>query len=175
MALDAKERLLRRGQQVLDLGAAPGGWSQYAKDKVGAKGRVIAVDRLAFKPIEGVESVIGAIEDEAVCRDILNLLGDHGADLVISDMAPNITGIRSTDDANFEELLGRVWLLTAKVLRPGGSFIVKLFQGTIADEFRRMAATFFESHAVRKPAASRDQSREIYLVLRGFAGQRHDG
>lgn len=168
MALDAKERLFRPGQRVLDLGAAPGGWSQYAKQKVGAKGCVIAVDRLAFDPIEGVQCVVGDIENDAVCAQILDLLGDLGADLAISDMAPNITGVGSTDEANFERLLTSAWKLCAQALKPGGTLVVKLFQSPVADDFRRVIGPRFASSAIRKPPASRDQSREIYLVSRGF-------
>jgi 23S rRNA (uridine2552-2'-O)-methyltransferase len=168
MALDEKEKLFRPGQCVLDVGASPGGWSQYAAEKVGRNGCVVAVDRLDFQPIPGVISVIGDIEDANVRSIVVEHLATRAPDLVISDMAPNITGVRSTDDANFERLIQGLLVLVDETLRPGGVLVVKLFQGPVAVALRREIQSLFAASAIRKPAASRDQSREVYLIARGF-------
>ena len=164
--IQERERILRPGSVVVDLGAAPGGWSQYAASLVGDNGRVIAVDRLEMDPIAGVEILHGDFEDERVLQRLTDEIGSAGADVVMSDMAPNITGIRSVDQPGAMYLAELAWDLAGRVLAPGGSFVVKLFHGEGFDEYVRALRPAFERVRVRKPGASRPESRETYLVAR---------
>ncbi len=164
--IQERERILRPGSVVVDLGAAPGGWSQYAVSRVGDNGRVIAVDRLEMDPIAGVEIVQGDFEDEQILQRLIEKIGGARADLVMSDMAPNITGIRSVDQPKSMYLAELAWDLAGRVLAPGGSFVVKLFHGEGFDEYVRELRGAFKQLRVRKPEASRPESRETYLVAR---------
>jgi len=161
-----RDRLIRAGGMVVDLGAAPGSWSQYAVSKLGEKGRVIAVDLLPMEPISGVHYIHGDFSDETVLKALLSELGDAKADLVLSDMAPNISGNRSVDQPRAMYLAELALELAVSVLNKDGAFVCKLFHGEGFDEFIRDCRQRFKQVKVRKPAASRPASRETYLVAR---------
>lgn len=162
--IQRRERLLRPGATVIDLGAAPGGWSQYAASLVGDQGRVLAVDLLPIDDLPGVHCIQGDFGDESVLEAVENWLGDRPADLVMSDMAPNISGLRAVDQPRAMLLAELAAELALKTLRPGGAFVCKLFHGEGFDEYLRALRPEFERLRVRKPAASRPESRETYLV-----------
>jgi 23S rRNA (uridine2552-2'-O)-methyltransferase len=163
-----RERLLRPGMTVVDLGAAPGGWSQFAAGIVGDTGQVFALDLLPMDPLQGVEYIRGDFADEKTLEALVLRVGERGADLVLSDMAPNISGVRSVDQPRALLLAELALDAALKVLRPGGSFVCKLFHGEGFDEFVREARQRFERVSVRKPASSRPGSRETYLVARTY-------
>lgn len=166
--IDARERLLRKGATVVDLGAAPGGWSQLAAEKVGPTGRVVAVDLLEMEPLAGVEVIQGDLTAAEVQADVLAALGGAPADVVLSDMAPNITGHWSVDGPRAMELAGSVLDACATLLRPGGSLVIKLFQAEGFELFVKEARRHFAAVRMRKPPASRAESREMYLVAADF-------
>ena len=166
--LDEKDRLLRPGMRVVDLGSAPGGWSQVAAPIVGAKGRVLATDILPMDALRNVQFVQGDFTDEAVFQRLLELLGGELADLVMSDMAPNISGVDDADQAASMYLVELALDFAQRVLRPGGDFLAKVFQGAGSEAFLKEVRRHFTKVAVRKPAASRSRSREVYMVARGL-------
>lgn len=168
LEVQQKDRILRPGMTVLDLGAAPGGWSQAAADLVGASGVVIASDILAMDPLPGVTFIEGDFREEAVFEAILAAVGDRRVDLVISDMAPNMSGERSVDQPRAMYLAELALDMARKVLRPGGDFLVKVFQGEGSDAFRADMKLSFRQMLVRKPEASRARSSEVYMLGRGF-------
>ncbi|CAG1020467.1 Ribosomal RNA large subunit methyltransferase E [Methylococcales bacterium] len=168
--IQAKDRLLRPGMSVVDLGAAPGGWSQYAAEKIGKSGRIIALDILPVEAIAGVTIIEGDFQEEAVLNQLLAALEGNPVDLVLSDMAPNMSGTRVVDQSRAMYLAELALDMARQVLRPGGAFVVKLFMGAGFDEFQKEARKSFTSLANRKPKASRDRSREVYLVGKGFKG-----
>ena len=170
--IDARDHLFRAGLTVVDLGAAPGGWSQYAVQRVGSGGRVLAVDILPMEPLQGVELIQGDFTEAAVLNLVLERLQGRGVDLVISDMAPNISGVAASDQARSVYLAELALEFAAKTLRPGATLLVKTFQGEGFDALRRQMRERFEKLATRKPKASRAESREIYLLARGFRGDR---
>ena len=165
--LDGKYHFLKPGITVVDLGAAPGGWSQYARTRVGAKGRIIALDILAMDPIDGVEFLQGDFRDDAVLARLVQRLGGQMADLVISDLAPNISGMQAVDQPRAMYLVELVADLAGRILRPGGSLLTKIFQGEGFDELVRELRSQYERLVVRKPKASRPRSREVYLLATG--------
>lgn len=169
--LNDKDKLIRPGMTVVDLGAAPGGWSQVAAELVGHKGRVVASDILDMDPLAGVEFVQGDFTEEAVLTRLLELLGEDLADLVISDMAPNMSGIRDVDQPAAMYLVELAVDMARQVLRPGGNFVAKVFQGEGFDELFRDLRTTFNTVVTRKPGASRPRSREVYVVAKGFKGR----
>lgn len=165
--IDAKDRLLRPGALVVDLGAAPGGWSQLASRKVGPKGVVVAVDLLQIDPMSGVTVFRGDFREPQVREKIREALGGRPADVVLSDMLPNVSGIPSVDQANAAELTALAIDFCREGLKPEGIFVVKVFQGeAYPDLLGRMKATF-RNVTTRKPEASRGESREVYLLGRG--------
>lgn len=168
--LDGKDRLFRPGMLVIDLGSAPGGWSQVAAARVGDKGRVIATDILAMDALRGVEFIQGDFREEGVLNEILDRLEGEKADLVLSDMSPNISGVSSADQAASIYLLELALDMVRRVLKPKGTFVAKLFQGAGSDEYLKELRAAFEKVSIRKPAASRSRSREVYLVAKGFKG-----
>jgi 23S rRNA (uridine2552-2'-O)-methyltransferase len=168
LELDQKDRLLRPGLLVVDLGAAPGGWSQVAARSVGAKGRVVALDLLPMEPIPGVDFIQGDFHDELVVERLLALLDGRQPDLVLSDMAPNVTGMQVVDQPRVIYLCELALDLADRILKQGGSLVSKAFHGEGFDTMIRDARPRFERLATRKPASSRAQSREVYLVGRGF-------
>jgi 23S rRNA (uridine2552-2'-O)-methyltransferase len=162
--LDRRDRLFQPGMRVVDLGAAPGGWSQYVAERVGRHGTIVASDILAMDPIPGVEIVTGDFHDEAVLQAILERLGDAPADLVISDMAPNLSGTGAVDQPRAMYLCELAADLAMRILKPGGTFLVKVFQGEGSDPFLRQLRERFGKVVVRKPEASRPRSREVYVL-----------
>lgn len=170
LEIQEKDRLLRPGMTVIDLGAAPGGWSQVASRLVGAQGCVIASDILPMDPLPGVAFIEGDFREEGVFRSIRDAAGDRPVALVISDMAPNISGNRAVDQPRAMYLAELALDFARQVLAPGGAFLVKVFQGEGIDEYRRALKSSFDQLAVRKPGASRARSAEIYLLARGFRG-----
>ncbi|MGE3920109.1 MAG: 23S rRNA (uridine(2552)-2'-O)-methyltransferase RlmE [Gammaproteobacteria bacterium] len=168
LAIQEKDRILEPGMVVVDLGAAPGGWSQIVKDQVGEKGRVIALDILAMEPLSEVEFIQGDFTTDEVYGALLNLLNGQPVDLVLSDMAPNMSGIRDVDQARAMMLAELAFDAAKKILRPGGSFVVKVFQGQGFTEFLRVLQKAFTKVVVRKPPASRARSNEVYLVAKNI-------
>ena len=165
-----RDRLLRPGGVVLDLGASPGGWSQVVGPVAGAKGLVVAVDVLPMTPLTGVKFLLGDCREEETMARIAELLENRQVDLVLSDMAPNLTGIRDTDEARSVELAEVALDAAFRFLRPGGSLLIKMFQHADSDRFLLGIRKHFERINRRKPAASRQASREFYVVAGGFRG-----
>lgn len=168
LEINEKDRLLRPGLLVLDLGSAPGGWSQVAGNLVGSKGKIIATDILPMESVKNVDFIQGDFREQSVLDEILAHLGGARPDLVISDIAPNITGIDSADQAGSIYLLELALDLVRQVLKPQGHFVAKLFQGEGSDAYLKDLRRSFDKVTVRKPAASRPRSREVYFVARGF-------
>lgn len=165
-----RDRLLRPGGVVLDLGASPGGWSQVAAPAVGPRGLVLAVDLLPMTPLPGVQFILGDCRDDATIEAVCASLAGRPVDLVLSDMAPNLSGIRSADEARSLELVAVAFEACRRFLKPGGSLLVKAFQHEDTERFLREQRTGFEKLIRRKPAASRRESREFYVVASGFRG-----
>jgi 23S rRNA (uridine2552-2'-O)-methyltransferase len=159
-----KDQLIKPGMKVVDLGSAPGGWSQVAANIVGDSGSVIACDLLPMDSLAGVQFIQGDFTEDAVLKQILQAIGDDGADLVISDMAPNISGMKDIDQPRVMYLAELALDLARSVLAPGSYLLVKVFQGAGFDEFQREMRSSFKSVKVRKPKASRARSREVYLL-----------
>lgn len=168
--INEKDNLFRAGSVVMDLGSAPGGWSQIVAPIVGESGRVIASDILPMSGIVGVDFIQGDFTDEAVYDQILQTLGDDQVDTVVSDMAPNMSGVNTTDQYASMYLVELALDMARNVLKPGGSFCAKVFQGVGYDEYVKDVRSSFNKVIVRKPAASRPRSREVYLVAKGFKG-----
>jgi 23S rRNA (uridine2552-2'-O)-methyltransferase len=166
--IDRKERLLKPGQMVLDLGAAPGAWSQYARRKVGHQGRVIATDILEMTGISGVEFVQGDFREQEVFDRILALVPERTVDVVLSDMAPNMSGMDVIDHAK-SSYLGELALdMAERVLKPHGHALIKVFQGAGFQELVKLARSRFARVKLQKPAASRARSAEMYLLAMDF-------
>ncbi|MFZ5723829.1 MAG: 23S rRNA (uridine(2552)-2'-O)-methyltransferase RlmE [Pseudomonadota bacterium] len=166
LEIQQKDRLLKPGMTVLDLGAAPGGWTQAAVDLVGARGLVIASDILPMDPVAGARFVQGDFREQAVFDAILAALDGREVDLVISDMAPNMSGERSVDQPRAMYLAELALEMACRVLRPGGDFLTKVFQGEGVDAYRLEIRRHFRQLQVRKPEASRSRSSELYLLAR---------
>lgn len=164
----AKDKLVKPGATIVDLGAAPGGWAEMATKLVGARGKVIAVDLLEMQAIADVHFIQGDVCDPLVIGEIIDFAGEQAVDLVLSDMAPNITGIRDADEANFLDIADAVLEVTSGVLRPGGSLILKMFQFPGTEAFIGTLKKRFTKIARRKPPASRKQSKEFYVVGIGY-------
>ena len=165
-----KDRLLRPGATVLDLGSSPGGWSQVAARAVGAHGLVVAVDILPMEPVREVRFLLGDCRDEAILAQMREMLGGRAVDLVLSDMAPNLTGVRGVDEARSVELAEVAWDTAQNFLRPGGTMLLKMFQHNDSEQFLRGLRSHFERLNRRKPAASRRASTEFYVVAGGYKG-----
>jgi 23S rRNA (uridine2552-2'-O)-methyltransferase len=168
--LDERDCLFEPGSTVIDLGAAPGGWSQYVAGRVGPKGKVLALDILPMEPVPGVTVVQGDFLEDAVFQSTLELIGGRSANVVLSDIAPNMSGNRNVDQPRSMYLAELAFDLAERVLAPNGRFAVKLFQGEGFQEYVALARKSFASVAMRKPKASRARSAEIYLVAKGFRG-----
>jgi len=164
--LDQKERLLRPGMSVVDLGAAPGSWSQYAASRVGPAGMIVALDRFEMRAIPGVHQIIGDFLDQEIIKELHQTLGERPVDLVISDLAPNLTGVSSIDQTAMESLVLAAVGFSQQHLGPKGVLVAKFFEGGQADSLRRAVETSFAVSRVRKPEASRAKSAEAYLVAR---------
>ena len=168
LELHKKDRLFKPGMTVVDLGAAPGGWSQVAVTLVGDKGRVVASDILPMDSIAGVDFVEGDFTEESVLDEILELLEGQQADLVILDMAPNMSGMKAVDQPKAMYLIELALELACQILKPEGVFVAKVFHGEGFDDFLRDTKRRFQQVVTRKPDASRSRSREVYLVARGL-------
>lgn len=168
LEVQEKDRLIRPGMTVVDLGAAPGGWSQVAAELAGPGGQVIASDILAMDPLPGVTFIQGDFREEAVFSALLEALGGRRVDLVISDMAPNMSGTRAVDQPRAMYLAELALDFAGRVLGPEGALLVKVFEGEGLDEFRSEMRRRFGRVITRKPAASRARSSEIYLLGRDF-------
>ena len=168
MQIDDRDRLFAPGQLVVDLGAAPGGWSQVAAARTAPGGRVVAVDLLEMEPLPGVEFIQGDFREEEALERLLGALDARPADLVLSDMAPNISGVRASDQARAMHLAELALAFAGEHLRPGGTLLVKTFQGDGYQELLREMRGRCRVTKVRKPDASRDRSAEVYLLGRGF-------
>ena len=170
LEIQEQDKLIRQGMTVVDLGAAPGGWSQVAANLAGEKGQVIASDILPIDSLPGVEFLQGDFTEDAVLARLIGLLKDEQADLVISDMAPNMSGMRDIDLPRVMYLAELALDLASTVLKPGGSFLVKVFHGEGYEDLQKVLKIRFSSVKVRKPKASRARSSEIYLLAAGFRG-----
>ncbi len=166
--IDRRERLLSAGRVVLDLGAAPGAWSQYARQRVGAKGRVVASDILPMAEVAGVEFVQGDFREAEVCERLLQLLPGRSVDVVLSDMAPNLAGVDAIDQPRLLELAELALDIAGRVLKPDGAALIKTFQGAGFREFVQGARGRFGRVKLTKPDASRARSPEIYLLAMQF-------
>jgi 23S rRNA (uridine2552-2'-O)-methyltransferase len=166
--IDQKERFLRPDMVCVDVGSAPGSWSQYVTKKLKGRARIVAVDILPMDSLPDVEFIQGDFQDEAVFEQMLAATGEQGVDLVMSDIAPNITGTRVVDQPRSMYLVELALDFARRVLKPGGSFVCKVFQGEGIDEFVIDARNSFERVKVMKPKASRAGSREVYLVARNY-------
>ena len=167
--IDQKERLLKPDMVCVDLGSAPGSWSQYVTEKLKGRARIIAVDLLPMDSLPDVEFVQGDFQDDEIFEQLLQAVGEGGADLVMSDIAPNITGTKAVDQPRSMYLVELALDMARRVLKPRGNFVCKVFQGEGFDEFVRDARNSFERVRVIKPKASRTGSREVYLVARNFS------
>lgn len=170
LELNEKDKLFRCGMTVLDLGAAPGGWSQVASRLVGDSGRVIASDILSMDSLAGVEFIQGDFTEENVYNRILESLGDGRAEVVISDMAPNMSGVSEVDQPRAMYLVELAFDMACTTLQPNGVFVAKVFQGEGFDAFLKQAKARFKSVVSRKPGSSRARSREVFIVAKGFKG-----
>lgn len=168
--LNEKDRLLRPGMWVMDLGSAPGGWSQVAARAVGAKGRVLATDILAMDPIAKVDFIQGDFTSDEVVEKIMAWLGDEKFDVIVSDIAPNLSGIDVADQARSIYFLELALDTVRLALKPGASFIAKMFQGQGSDEYLKELRKSFQKVSIRKPKASRPESREVYIVAKDYKG-----
>lgn len=166
--IEQKEKILRPDMVCVDLGSAPGSWSQYVTAKLKGRVRIVAVDLLPMDALQGVEFIQGDFNDNKVLQRILQAVGEVGADLVMSDIAPNISGMRAVDQPRSMTLVELALDMVRTVLKPRGSFICKVFQGAGIDEFVADVRNSFESVRVLKPRASRASSREVYLVARKY-------
>ena len=166
--IQEKDKIIKPGMNVIDLGAAPGGWSDYARKIVGKKNKVIALDLLEIEPIEGVDFIQGDFRENEVLDELYRVLEHAPVDLVMSDMAPNISGNKEMDQPR-SIYLAELALDTAQtVLNKGGTFLIKMFQGAGFDEFKRDVEKSFSSVVIRKPKSSRARSKEVYILAKGF-------
>ena len=168
LEIQQRDSLIQPDQVIVDLGSAPGGWSQVAVKLVGHKGRVLATDLLEMDPVQGVDFVQGDFREQAVVDELINLLDGRKVDLVISDIAPNISGMSAVDQPRSMYLCELALDFARQQLKSGGGLVVKVFHGAGFDDFIRDARTSFKRVVTRKPKASRAKSREVYMVATGF-------
>jgi len=168
--IDKKDHLVKPGMTVIDLGAAPGGWSEYCVKKLGKNGAMVALDILPMEPIDDVTIIQGDFREDAVFEELMAKMNNERADLVISDMAPNISGMESVDMPRAYYLCELALDLARQVLKPGGGLLVKLFQGEGFEAYNKELKSSFSKVVMRKPKASRARSREIYALATGFLG-----
>ena len=172
LEIQEKDRILKPGMIVVDLGAAPGGWSEIAAPLVGKSGKVFAVDILDIDPIEEVTFIQGDFTEEEVYNSLLEALNGQEVDLVMSDLAPNISGMRTVDQPRAMYLAELSLDFAQSVLKPGGGFLSKIFQGEGSEQYLKLLRESFEKVVIRKPKASRPKSREVYMLARGFKGDK---
>jgi 23S rRNA (uridine2552-2'-O)-methyltransferase len=168
MEIDDRDHLIRPGGTIVDLGAAPGGWSQVAARRMQGKGRVLALDLLEMDGLAGVQFMQGDFREDRVLEQLENLLAGERVGLVLSDMSPNISGVPLSDQARIVHLAGLGLDFCRRWLEPEGAFLVKVFQGYGYDDFAREMKSVFKQVATRKPEASRDRSAEVYLLGKGL-------
>ena len=164
LEVDERDHLLKAGAVVVDLGSTPGSWCQVAVKRCGAKGRVFALDILPMAPVAGVDFLLGDFTEDSVLEDLESRLEGAKVDVVLSDMAPNLSGVASVDQARSIHLCELALDFAVRHLKPGGQFLVKIFQGEGFMEYRKQMEAAFDSVQVRKPKASRDRSAEVYLL-----------
>ncbi len=168
--IDEKDRLLKPGMRVADLGAAPGGWTQIAAKKVGGSGVVVAMDILEMEPVQGAEFLQGDFQEDVVLEQLLERVGGQPLDLVLSDMAPNMSGMSAVDIPKAMFLVELAYDFARQTLKPGGDLLMKVFQGDGFEQLLQALRGDFQQVITRKPKASRDRSRELYLLARKFKG-----
>ena len=168
--IQGKDRIIRSGYNVVDLGAAPGGWSQYAVTCIGETGRVVACDILPMDPIFGVDFLQGDFREQEVLDQLLSIVGDTKVDVILSDMAPNMSGNLGVDQPRAMYLVELAYEMCNQILKKNGSFVVKVFHGEGSEQYLRTLRQSFKEVKVRKPDASRARSREVYFVCLGFKG-----
>ena len=165
--IDDHDRLIRPGMRIVDLGATPGSWSQVLAERVGPRGKVIALDILPMDTLAGVQFILGDFREDDVLRALETALGGDPVDLVVSDMAPNLSGVSASDQARSQHLCELALEFSREHLKPGGGMLIKAFQGSGYNGFLAEMRSAFESVVSRKPSASRDRSAEMYLLGRG--------
>jgi 23S rRNA (uridine2552-2'-O)-methyltransferase len=168
LEIQHKDELISAGEVVVDLGAAPGGWSQVTRELVGPRGAVYALDILPLEPIEGVTLIAGDFREQHTLDRLSELLNGRGVDLVISDMAPNLSGMATVDQPRSMHLCELALDFAVNHLKPGGDFLTKIFQGEGFDDYLRRLRSCFRRVMTRKPHSSRSQSSEVYLMGRDF-------
>ena len=168
--LNESDHLLRPGMRVMDLGSTPGGWSQVASRLIGGKGRVLATDILPMDSLANVDFIQGDFTEEAIVQQLLAWLDGGRFDLIMSDIAPNLSGISIADQAKSIYFLELALDTVRKTLKPGATVVAKMFQGSGSDQYLKELRTHFSKVSIRKPSASRKESREVYLVAKGFKG-----
>ena len=166
--VDAREQLIKPGMTVVDLGAAPGGWVQYVSEKLKGQGVIIALDMLAMDPLPGVVCIQGDFQEDTVLQNLTGMIPDRGVDLLLSDMAPNMSGTPAVDIPRAMYLAELALDFADKMLKPGGTVFMKIFNGTGVDDLIKSTRQKFEKVVIRKPAASRSRSRETYLLAKGY-------
>ena len=171
LELAEKDKLLRPGLRVVDLGAAPGSWTQVLREKLGARAQIIAVDVLPMDPLRGMVFVQADFREDEGLAAVEGALAGRKVDLVVSDLSPNLSGVEAADQARAVHLADLALEFAGKWLQPGGDLVVKAFQGSGFAELQREIQRRFDKVHVRKPRASRDRSREVYLVAKGFNGR----
>jgi len=168
--IDDKDRLFRPGMTVIDLGSAPGGWSQLLSERLGSEGKILASDILPMDAIPDVEFIQGDFTEDAILELLLESMQGKQADLVISDMAPNLSGMNAIDQPKAMYLVELALDLAEQVLKPGGDLLAKVFQGEGYEDYLKLLRSRFTKVLTRKPIASRARSREVYLLARGYKG-----
>jgi 23S rRNA (uridine2552-2'-O)-methyltransferase len=166
--INDKDKLIRAGMRVLDLGSAPGGWSQVAGKIIGDKGKILATDILPMEQLRNVDFIQGDFTEQETLDKLLAWTGGGKFDLIICDIAPNITGISSADQASSIYFLELALDTVRRTLKPGANFVAKMFQGSGSDEYLKELRKHFDKVSIRKPAASRKESSEVYVVAKGF-------
>jgi 23S rRNA (uridine2552-2'-O)-methyltransferase len=166
--IDEKKKLFKPGMSVLDLGAAPGGWTQYVAEKIGGKGHIIALDILPMDPLGDVVVIQGDFHEDAVLDTLMQAMPNDGVDVILSDMAPNMSGNIAIDIPRAMALSELAFDLADKILKPGGCLLIKVFHGSGFDALLKLARAMFKEVMVKKPAASRPRSRETYLLAKGY-------
>lgn len=165
--IQQSDKLFRPGMTVVDLGASPGGWSQYVATQIGGKGRVIACDILPMEPMAGIDFLQGDFREPRVLQELLKWIGEQKVQVVLSDIAPNMSGTPAVDIPKYIYLIELELNMCRDILEPGGSFLVKVFQGEGFDEYLQKIRSLFTKVKIRKPDASRARSREVYIVATG--------
>jgi 23S rRNA (uridine2552-2'-O)-methyltransferase len=166
--VDEKESLLKPGMTVVDLGAAPGGWTQYVSERLQGHGRIVALDILPMDSLPDVDVLLGDFREDAVLQQLMDLIPERSVDLLLSDMAPNMSGTAAIDIPRAMYLVELAFDFAEKMLKPGGSMLIKVFHGTGFDDLVKHARASFDRVVIRKPSASRARSKETYLLAKGY-------